>query len=635
MHLLLLFLIILFNQFQMSSAFYRANLLNRFSRFQKISSVNNLSTKYALRSYSSSSLSLNSNNNQSAPQKITPREENFSTWFNDILTAADMVDHSPVRGFMIIKPWGMAIWDEIRSELDRRIKKTGTSNAYFPLFIPRSYLAKESEHVAGFAKECAVVTHHRLKATDDGKNLIPDPDAELAEPLVVRPTSEAIIWPTYSKWIHSYRDLPLKLNQWANVVRWELRTRPFLRTSEFLWQEGHTAHASEEEARNFTIDILHMYKNFCEKFLALPVIPGVKSNIERFAGATDTYTIESMMMNGWALQTATSHFLGQSFGQAFNVNFLNEKNEKETVWATSWGISTRLIGALLLSHSDDVGIILPPKVAPQQVVIVPVYSFKNNENEVNKDEEILKLSKDLTNYLNDNDIRCALDDRKDIRVGNKRYEWERKGVPLRIEIGVKELESNNVLASRRLALSEHTIYLNEEEKNEHLKILNDLKSSKKKNFIPTLKRNLNINSKSEFLTNINNMLDDIQTEMFNVAKHRLNTNTYSVNTYEEMKEKLSKINSKSKPIKNKEENIEDEAQTEFDNALVSNGMNNPGFFLVPWHADDANEEKIKEEVKLTIRCYPFEYNKQPPAEGVKCFYSGKQATHMAIFARNF
>lgn len=312
---------------------------------------------------------------------ITPRSVDYSAWYNDVISASDMVDQSPVRGCMVIKPWGMGVWDLLRAELDLRIRDSGTQNAYFPLFIPKSFLAKEAEHVDGFAKECAVVTHHRLCVSPDGKDLIPDPDAKLEEPLIVRPTSETVIWHMFGKWINSYRDLPLKINQWANVVRWEMRTRPFLRSAEFLWQEGHTAHASAEDAVKTAVESLDMYASVCEDMLAMPTVKGRKSPAERFAGADDTYTIEALMQNGWALQSGTSHFLGQNFARAFDVFFQTETNTRELVWATSWGVSTRLIGAMVMSHSDDKGLVLPPPVAPVQVVIVPITKGSGEEHD--------------------------------------------------------------------------------------------------------------------------------------------------------------------------------------------------------------------------------------------------------------
>ncbi len=351
--------------------------------------------------------------------QITPRSEDYSKWYNDVVFASDLIAQSPVRGCMVIKPWGMALWDALRDDLDRRIKASGAQNAYFPLFIPQSFLSKEAEHVEGFAKECAVVTHHRLCANPDpegnGKGLlIPDPDAQLEEPLVVRPTSETVIWNMFGKWIDSYRELPLKLNQWANVVRWELRTRPFLRSAEFLWQEGHTAHASKEEALETAKEMLDVYADTCRDMLALPVVKGIKSDGERFAGADETFTIEALMQNGWALQSGTSHFLGQNFARAFEVDFQTSDGTRELVWATSWGVSTRLIGALVMTHSDDAGLVCPPPVAPVQVVVVPILGKTPEEQTaVNAavDAAVAALKK--------SGVRIKVDDRDNMRPGAK------------------------------------------------------------------------------------------------------------------------------------------------------------------------------------------------------------------------
>jgi prolyl-tRNA synthetase len=364
---------------------------------------------------------------------ITPRCENYSQWYLDIISAAELVDNSPVKGCMVIRPWGMAIWDLLREELDSQIKESGAQNAYFPLFIPQSFLSKEADHVEGFAKECAVVTHHRLCANPDGSGLMPDPDAKLEEPLIVRPTSETIIWNMFGKWIDSHRDLPLKLNQWANVVRWELRTRPFLRSAEFLWQEGHTAHATRDDALATARQMLGVYSDTVAKMLALPVIRGVKSPMERFAGADETFTIEALVQNGWALQSGTSHFLGQNFARAFDVYFQNKEGERELVWATSWGVSTRLMGALVMTHSDDAGLRLPPAVAPHQVVIVPITKGKGEE-----DAAVQKAVDVAVDELKAKGVRVKVDDRDHLRPGAKYFEWERKGVPLRLEVGPRD-----------------------------------------------------------------------------------------------------------------------------------------------------------------------------------------------------
>merc|ERR1719502_2232524 len=382
------------------------------------------------------------------PKGITPRGVDFSAWYNEVIAAADLVDQSPVKGCMVIKPYGMGLWEAVRNDLDARIKASGAENAYFPLFIPVSFLSKEAEHVEGFAKECAVVTHHRLRSVSGGGAVEADPEAELEEPLIVRPTSETMIWHMFQKWIMSYRDLPLKINQWANVVRWELRTRPFLRSSEFLWQEGHTAHATKEEADESAREMLDAYADLCAKLLAIPVVKGVKSPSERFAGADDTYTIEALMQNGWALQSGTSHFLGQNFARAFDVYFQTADNQQELVWATSYGASTRLIGALVMTHSDDAGLVLPPAVAPTQVVLVPI-SPKGPEKAPEQHAELMEFVDRAKGALRDAGVRVHVDTRFNLKPGNKFYEWERKGVPLRIECGPRDVEAGTLLCARR------------------------------------------------------------------------------------------------------------------------------------------------------------------------------------------
>ena len=377
-------------------------------------------------------------------KEITSRSQDYSQWYNDLVLKGGLADYSAVRGCMVIKPYGYALWENMRDQLDRMFKDTGHVNAYFPLFVPKSFLEKEEGHAEGFAKECAVVTHYRLKANPDKKGtLVVDPDSKLEEELIVRPTSEAIIWNTYKDWIKSYRDLPLLINQWANVVRWEMRTRLFLRTAEFLWQEGHTAHATAEEAVAETRQMLEVYAQFSEEYMALPVIRGVKTASERFAGAEDTYCIEALMQDGKALQAGTSHFLGQNFAKAFDVKFLSKENKLEYVWATSWGVSTRLVGALVMAHSDDQGLILPPKIAPLQVVIVPI--FKGDEQKAKVDEEADKLIKQLKNA----GIRVKYDDNDNNRPGWKFAEYEMKGVPVRITLGARDLENNVVEIARR------------------------------------------------------------------------------------------------------------------------------------------------------------------------------------------
>ncbi|CBJ31687.1 Proline--tRNA ligase, central part [Ectocarpus siliculosus] len=368
---------------------------------------------------------------QQASRRITPRAENFSQWYLDIIAASEMTENSPTKGCMVIRPWGMAIWDAFKDDMDKRIKTYDVDNAYFPLLIPQSFLTKEAEHVDGFAKECAVVTHHRLCKSDDG-TLIPDPEAKLEEPLVVRPTSETVIWTMYRKWIDSYRDLPLKLNQWANVVRWEMRTRPLLRSAEFLWQEGHTAHATKEEALSCAQEMLVEYSTACRETLALPTVMGVKSPKERFAGADETYTIEALMQNGWALQSGTSHFLGQNFARAFEVYYQTPDEKRELVWATSWGVTTRLMGAMVMTHSDDFGLRLPPAVAPKQVVIVPITKGPGEDTDL-----VNKAVDGVVDQLKAAGVRVKVDERPNMRPGAKYFQWEAKGVPLPVELGPK------------------------------------------------------------------------------------------------------------------------------------------------------------------------------------------------------
>ena len=376
-------------------------------------------------------------------EKITSREKNYSEWYNELVKAADLADHSSVRGCMVIKPYGYAIWEKIQQQLDKMFKETGHQNAYFPLLIPKSFLSKEAQHVDGFAKECAVVTHHRLMNDPNGKGIIVDPDAKLEEELIIRPTSETIIWNTYRDWIQSYRDLPLLINQWANVMRWEMRTRLFLRTSEFLWQEGHTAHATAEEAVAETRQMLEVYATFAEQFMAMPVVRGVKSENERFAGAIDTYCIEAMMQDGKALQAGTSHFLGQNFAKAFEVQFMTKENKLEYVWATSWGVSTRLMGALIMTHSDDDGLILPPALAPIQCVMIPIY--KNEEELAQVKEKLQAIAADLKQR----GISVKIDDDTQKKPGWKFAEWELKGVPVRIALGLRDLTAGQIEIARR------------------------------------------------------------------------------------------------------------------------------------------------------------------------------------------
>ena len=386
-------------------------------------------------------------------KELTKRAENYSQWFNDLVIKADLAEQSAVRGCMVIKPYGYAIWEKMQQQLDKMFKETGAQNAYFPLLIPKSFLSREAEHVEGFAKECAVVTHYRLKNSDSGAGVVVDPSARLEEELIIRPTSETIIWNTYKNWIKSWRDLPLMCNQWCNVMRWEMRTRPFLRTSEFLWQEGHTAHATKEEAVEEARKMLGVYATFAEKWMAVPVLQGVKSESEKFAGALDTYTIEAMMQDGKALQSGTSHFLGQNFAKSFDVTFLNKENKAEYVWATSWGVSTRLIGALIMTHSDDNGLVLPPKLAPIQVVIIPI---AKGEEQLSAITEKLQP---VISKLRESGISVKFDDSDNKRPGFKFADYELKGVPVRLVMGGRDLESNTVEIMRRDTLEKETVSL--------------------------------------------------------------------------------------------------------------------------------------------------------------------------------
>ena len=428
--------------------------------------------------------------------KLTAREKNYSKWYNELVVNADLAENSGVRGCMVIKPYGFAIWEKMQSILDKMFKETGHQNAYFPLFIPKSYFNKEAEHVDGFAKECAVVTHYRLKNTDDNK-IIVDEKAKLEEELIVRPTSETIIWDTYKRWIQSYRDLPILVNQWANVVRWEMRTRLFLRTSEFLWQEGHTAHATKKEALKEAELILDIYADFLEKTLAIPVLKGTKSSSERFAGAIETYCIEALMQDGKALQAGTSHFLGQNFAKAFDVKFTTNEGKLEYVWATSWGVSTRLMGALIMTHSDDKGLVLPPKLAPFQVVIIPIYS--NNEQL----DKISAQAKKIIENLKENNISVKFDNRDTQKPGWKFNEYELKGVPVRIAIGPRDLENNTCEIARRDTLTKEII------------------------------------SSKDTTSKILSILKEMQNNLFNKALNFRKENTTTVNTYNEFKEVLS------------------------------------------------------------------------------------------------
>jgi prolyl-tRNA synthetase len=490
-------------------------------------------------------------------KELTTRAEDYSKWYNDLVVKADLADHSAVRGCMVIKPYGYGIWENMQKTLDKMFKDTGHQNAYFPLFIPKSLFEAEEKNAEGFAKECAIVTHYRLKTDPNNKGkLIVDPDAKLEEELIVRPTSEAIIWNTYKSWIQSYRDLPILVNQWANVVRWEMRTRLFLRTAEFLWQEGHTAHATKEEAISETQQMLEVYADFVENWMAVPVVKGVKTANERFAGADDTYCIEALMQDGKALQAGTSHFLGQNFAKAFDVKYVTKDNKQEYVWATSWGVSTRLIGALIMSHSDDKGLVLPPKLAPIQVVIVPIYKG---------DEGLAKVSEvanDIKKNLLAKGISVKYDDRDSQRPGWKFAEYELKGVPVRITIGERDLANGTIEIARRDELTKETVSI------DGIEIL------------------------------IENLLKDIQLNLFNKAKTRNKELTTSVDSYEEFKKVLDE---------------------------------KTGFVYAHWDGTPETEEKIKDETKATIRCIPLNNSQE---NGI-CIYSGKPSSQRVVFARAY
>ena len=488
-------------------------------------------------------------------KELTSRAENYSQWYNDLVLKADLAENSAVRGCMVIKPYGYAIWERMRDELDRMFKETGHVNAYFPLFIPKSFLSKEADHVEGFAKECAVVTHYRLKQNPDGPGVVVDPEAKLEEELIVRPTSETIIWSTYKNWIHSYRDLPILCNQWANVVRWEMRTRLFLRTAEFLWQEGHTAHATEAEAVEETVKMLHVYGDFAEKFLAIPVIRGVKSANERFAGALETFCIEALMQDGKALQAGTSHFLGQNFAKAFDVTFMNKENKQELVWATSWGVSTRLMGALIMTHSDDNGLVLPPTLAPIQVVIVPIYKTEEQLNAIKAKVDALSAE------LKAAGIRVKFDDDDTKKPGWKFAEYELKGVPVRLAMGARDLENNTVEVARRDTLTKETV------------------------------------SFDGLVGYIQNLLNDVQNNIFQKALDYRTSVTREVNSYEEFKVEIEK----------------------------------GGFLLCHWDGTPETEELIKQETKATIRCIPLEGDKTPGT----CMVTGKPSAQRVVFARAY
>jgi prolyl-tRNA synthetase len=485
------------------------------------------------------------------------RAQDYSAWYNELIVKADMAEHSAVKGCMVIKPYGYAIWEKMQQALDKMFKDTGHVNAYFPLFVPKSLFEAEEKNAEGFAKECAVVTHYRLKTDPDNKGkLIVDPEAKLTEELVVRPTSEAIIWNTYKGWIQSYRDLPILINQWANVVRWEMRTRLFLRTAEFLWQEGHTAHATKEEAIKETEQMLEVYANFAENFMAMPVIKGIKTANERFAGADETYCIEALMQDGKALQAGTSHFLGQNFAKAFDVKFANKDGKLDYVWATSWGVSTRLMGALVMTHSDDQGLVLPPKLAPVQVVIVPIYKGVEQLTQISEKAEQIKKS------LQSRGISVKYDDRDTQTPGWKFADYEFKGVPVRIAIGPRDITNNTVEVARR-----------------------DTKE----------KKNYSIENIEE---QIENLLDEIQQNLYQRALNFRNNNIHKVDNYDEFKLILEEKG---------------------------------GFIAAHWDGTSETEQKIKDETKATIRCIPLNNTLE---EG-KCILTGKPSKQRVLFARAY
>lgn len=490
-------------------------------------------------------------------KNLTTRSEDYSAWYNELVVKADLAENSGVRGCMVIKPYGYAIWEKMQAELDKMFKETGHSNAYFPLFVPKSMFEAEEKNAEGFAKECAIVTHYRLKNDPDkpGKLMV-DPNAKLEEELIVRPTSEAIIWSTYKGWVQSYRDLPLLINQWANVVRWEMRTRLFLRTAEFLWQEGHTAHATKEEALDESEKMMHVYADFAENFMAIPVVKGLKTETERFAGADETYCIEALMQDGKALQAGTSHFLGQNFAKAFDVKFTSQEGKQEYVWGTSWGVSTRLMGALVMTHSDDNGLVLPPNVAPIQVVIVPI--FRTDE----EFERISEVANGLVAQFKKLNVSVKFDNRTTQKPGFKFAEWELKGVPVRLAIGPKDLENGTFEVARRDTLTKE------------------------------------VKPADGIETYIQDLLEQIQNDLFNKAIDYRTEHTTEVNSYAEFKDVLE---------------------------------HKTGFVSAHWDGTAATEEKIKEETKATIRCIPLDRVEEA---GV-CIFSGAPSKGRVLFAKAY
>ena len=490
-------------------------------------------------------------------KNLTTRSEDYSKWYNELVVKADLAENSGVRGCMVIKPYGYAIWEKMQAELDRMFKETGHQNAYFPLFVPKSMFEAEEKNAEGFAKECAIVTHYRLKNDPDkpGKLMV-DPNAKLEEELIVRPTSEAIIWSTYKGWVQSYRDLPLLINQWANVVRWEMRTRLFLRTAEFLWQEGHTAHATKKEAVEESEKMMNVYAEFVENFMAIPVIKGLKTETERFAGAEETYCIEALMQDGKALQAGTSHFLGQNFAKAFDVKFANSEGKQEHVWGTSWGVSTRLMGALVMTHSDDKGLVLPPNLAPIQVVIVPIYKTDEQLAEITKEVNTLIAS------LRKLRISVKYDDRTTQKPGFKFAEWELKGVPVRIAVGPKDLENGTFEVARRDTLTKEVVL------------------------------------KESIVAYTNDLLEQIQSEMFDKALDYRQNHITEVNSFEEFK-----------------------------TVLDTKG----GFISAHWDGTAATEERIKDLTKATIRCIPLDRVE----EAGSCVFTGEKSVGRVLFAKAY
>lgn len=507
-------------------------------------------------------------NKKSSPTAIQPtRDENYPEWFQAVIRASDLAEHSPVRGCMVIKPWGYAIWENMQHILDGLFKATGHTNAYFPLFIPLSFLEKEAAHVEGFAKECAIVTHHRLEKSPEGKLI---PAGELEEPLIVRPTSETIIGAMYSKWVESYRDLPILINQWANVVRWEMRTRMFLRTTEFLWQEGHTAHATEAEAREETMRMLEVYAHFVEKYLAIPVIKGEKVQSEKFPGAVDTFTIETMTQDRKALQGGTSHFLGQNFAQASEIKFRDVDGEVRYAWTTSWGMTTRLIGAMIMAHSDDDGLILPPRIASAHLVILPVIHKEETKAEVLS--YCHSLAGQLRHLQYEGRPLNVIVDEREMRGGDKLWSWVKKGVPMRIEIGPRDIAADRLPVTRR--------------DRGHREFMHQ--------------------SREEILTTVISQLEDIQQTLFHRAKDFREKHTKKIETKEEFYAYFTPKNAENPEI-------------------------HGGFALCHWVADAKVEEQIKEDLGVTIRCLPLDL----PEEEGRCPFTGKKSSRLAIYAKSY